>query len=357
MKRRWRVLIGLVVVLAALLAINTIVTDSQTRRADPNVEGAKIVHTSVADLQVLDQPAKGGGSEGAPIVLLHCLGCSMRWFDQLAPLLRSGHRVIRIDLIGHGGSGKPKGDYAIGDQAAAIGETLNRLGVEGATVVGHGLGGIVATSLAEQSSELVDRVVLLSVPAERSDSEPPLLARLTRTPVIGEALWRLRIGSIVKNEYGSAFAPGFDLEGAFEDPDQVVADNEAMTYTSYDTSYSAAGDFLDQGPLPGRLTAIGCRCWRSSAPTIRSSTRPLPPAASEPCRARRCRPSTGSATRPSSRPRPTSASASSASPGRAPSPRRSRRSRRARRRRRWAGRARRVRAASGPARRRAAAKA
>ena len=73
------------------------------------------------------------------------------------------HRVVRIDLIGHGGSEKPQSGYEIDSQAAAAAEALNSLGVQGATVVGHSLGGSVATSLAEQASELVDRIVLIGV--------------------------------------------------------------------------------------------------------------------------------------------------------------------------------------------------
>jgi pimeloyl-ACP methyl ester carboxylesterase len=257
MRRGGKLLLGLLVVLAALLAVNTVVLDSQTKRAELTVDGAEIVELSAVDLQVLDEPADIGGSgeaEGAPIVLLHCYGCSMRWWDQLAPLLTSRHRVIRIDLIGHGGSEKPKGDYAITEQAAAVGEALNGMGVEGATVVGHSLGGVVATALAEQSSELVDRVVIIDSPSEAGSSELPLESRISRIPVIGEALWRLRVDSLVKSGYESAFAEDFDFEAAFEDPDQVVVDNEAMTYTSYDNSIEASNDYLEERGLPSRLT-------------------------------------------------------------------------------------------------------
>lgn len=260
MRRGLKLFLGLLVVLAALLVVNMVVLDNQTRRAEVTVEGAEIAELSAVDLQVLDEPADpsgaGGsaGAEGVPIVLLHCYGCSMRWWDQLAPLLNTNHRVIRIDLPGHGGSEKPKSDYAITGQAAAVGEALNGMGVEGATVVGHSLGGIVATALAEQSSELVDRVVIIDSPSDADSSELPLTARISRMPVIGQALWRVRFDSLVKSAYESAFAEGFDMESAFEDPDQVVVDNEAMTYTSYDNASDSAHDYLEEQALPSRLT-------------------------------------------------------------------------------------------------------
>ena len=257
MKARWRFLIALVVIAAALLAVNTVVLDGQTRQAAVDVEGAKIVTTSTASLQVLDQPAGGRGREGAPIVLLHCYGCSMRWWDRVGPLLNTGHRVVRVDLLGHGGSGKPGGGYSIDEQASSLAEALNKLGVQGATVVGQSLGGEIATALAERSSELVDRVVLLDSPAQRSDIADPVALRLTHTPVIGEALWRARFGSLLKSQYGRYFAPDFNLESAFENPDQVVADSDAMTYTSYEQTEKASKEFLDGQPLPSRLTGTG----------------------------------------------------------------------------------------------------
>ena len=90
-------------------------------------------------------------------MLLHCATCSMDWWDNLAPLLEPDHRVIRIDLLGMGGSDKPGSGYSIDDQASAVAEALAKLHVVGATVVGHSLGGSVAIALAEQSPQLATR--------------------------------------------------------------------------------------------------------------------------------------------------------------------------------------------------------
>lgn len=257
MKRRWTVLASLAVALFVLLGINAIVLDSQTRRAEVTSPGARIVETSSTDLQVLDAPPAEPRSDGSPIVLLHCYGCSMRWWDRLAPLLETSHRVIRIDLVGHGGSAKPKSGYSISDQAGAVAEALNQLEVERATVVGHSMGGAVAVALAERASELVDRVVVIGTASSHEASSLPFIARLSYVPVLGEALWRLRFGSLVKSGYGSAFAPGFDLESGFENPDQVVADSEAMTYSAYDSAPTAADEFAEEQSLASRVTAIG----------------------------------------------------------------------------------------------------
>lgn len=257
MKRSWIVLIGVLVALGALLAINTSVINSETKPAEVNAPGGEIVELDSVDLQVVDQPAADPGprGEGAPIVLLHCYGCSLRWWDELAPLIGERHRVIRFDLIGFGGSEKPKSGYRIDEQARAVAEGLNRLGVEGAVLVGHSMGGDVATAIAEAASELVDRVAVIGTPSTTEQAELPFLARLSYAPVLGEAVWRLRPAALIEAGYESAFAPGFDYEAVFEDPDQVVVDNRAMTYTSYEQAQSLSDDFTDERPIAQRIVA------------------------------------------------------------------------------------------------------
>jgi pimeloyl-ACP methyl ester carboxylesterase len=191
-------------------------------------------------------------------VLLHCFGCSSQWWDPTLEALNERHRVVRVDLIGHGGSEKPRSGYEIEAQAAAAAEALNSLGVQGATVVGHSLGGIVATSLAEQASELVDRVVLIGVPSEADEASLPFTEKVLRTPVIGQGLWRLRLDAMIKSGYGSAFAPGTDVSDIFPgDPGRVVDDNRAMTYNSFTEASARADDFLEDQPVASRLAATG----------------------------------------------------------------------------------------------------
>ena len=120
MKRRWKVLLGLLAVLAVLLAINTVTTQSQTKEAETTVEGAQIMELSTGDVQVTDS----GEADGQPIVLLHGYANSLHWFDAIEPLLAENHRVIRIDLLGFGGSEKPESGYSIPEQASLVAEAL-----------------------------------------------------------------------------------------------------------------------------------------------------------------------------------------------------------------------------------------
>ena len=254
MRRGWKIAIGILVALAVLLAINTIVVDSETKDAEITIEGGRILSLPGGDVQVTDSGEPRSRRAGAPIVLLHCFGCSLHWWDSMVPLLAADHRVIRVDLLGHGGSAKPKSGYSIEDQADLVAAALDRLGVQGAVVVGHSLGGTVAVAVAERASQLVDRVAIIDQAPDSSFGSLDFLAKLTMAPVIGQALWRVRIASLVKQGYEQAFAPGYDLADGFANPDQVVDDNKAMTYTSYHDSAQAEDDYTDAIPLDQRMT-------------------------------------------------------------------------------------------------------
>lgn len=258
MRRGLRFAAFVAVVLVGLAVVNAFVLNNETRPAEVTADGGALEEVSSVDLQVFDSPATEPGAEGAPIVLLHCFGCSSQWWNQILPVLNETHRVIRIDLIGHGGSEKPQSGYEMDAQGAAVAEALNSLGVRGATVVGHSLGGMVAASLAGTASELVDRVVLIGTASESEDISLPFTDKLTGTPVIGQALWRLRLDSMVKSGYQSAFAPDVDVSEVFPgDPDRVVTDNRAMTYDSFTTTTDEADAYLEEQPLASRLAATG----------------------------------------------------------------------------------------------------
>ena len=70
--------------------------------------------------------------------------------------------VIAPDLLGHGESAKPRGDYSLGAYASGIRDLLIALGHERATFVGHSLGGGVAMQLAYQFPEHCERLVLVA---------------------------------------------------------------------------------------------------------------------------------------------------------------------------------------------------
>jgi pimeloyl-ACP methyl ester carboxylesterase len=100
--------------------------------------------------------------DGPPVVLIHGMINSSRHWEAVARQLSRGHRVIAPDLIGHGDSATPRGDYSLGAHAAAIRDLLTVLGVERASIVGHSLGGGVALQFFYQFPQRTERLALVS---------------------------------------------------------------------------------------------------------------------------------------------------------------------------------------------------
>jgi pimeloyl-ACP methyl ester carboxylesterase len=102
------------------------------------------------------------GDGGPAVLLIHgIVGCAKQW-DQVIPLLAERYTVIAPDLLGHGQSAKPRGDYSLGAYAASVRDLLVALGHRRATVVGHSLGGGVAMQFAYEYPPFAERLVLVS---------------------------------------------------------------------------------------------------------------------------------------------------------------------------------------------------
>ncbi len=100
--------------------------------------------------------------QGPAILLIHGMAGSSRTWVDVMNVLRRDYTVIAPDLLGHGESAKPMGDYSLGAHASGLRDlVVGALGVERATVVGQSLGGGVAMQLAYQHPELCERLVLV----------------------------------------------------------------------------------------------------------------------------------------------------------------------------------------------------
>jgi pimeloyl-ACP methyl ester carboxylesterase len=236
-----RLLIAVVVVLIVLLVVNTIVTDRETKAANADV--GRVVDLPGGDLQVRED----GPGDAPVVVLLHGFASSIRWWDGVVPQLARDHRVIRFDLLGHGGSEKPREGYSMENQARLVGQALDRLRIRRAAVVGHSMGGTVGTALAEQRESLVQSLVVIDTPPTPDDGNLPFTARFGFVPVLGEAIRRVVPDDVVRDGLESAFAKGFDV------PDRFVDDFRDMTYSSYDSSHHASDDYGHERPVADRL--------------------------------------------------------------------------------------------------------
>jgi pimeloyl-ACP methyl ester carboxylesterase len=98
---------------------------------------------------------------GPVIVLVHGITSTSATWANVLPYLAERFTVIAPDLLGHGESAKPRGDYSLGAYASGIRDLLMALGHERATFVGHSLGGGIAMQLAYQFPEHCERLVLV----------------------------------------------------------------------------------------------------------------------------------------------------------------------------------------------------
>ncbi|MGZ8649899.1 MAG: alpha/beta fold hydrolase [Solirubrobacteraceae bacterium] len=99
---------------------------------------------------------------GPVLVLVHGITSTSATWANVLPYLAERFTVIAPDLLGHGESAKPRGDYSLGAYASGIRDLLIALGHQRATFVGHSLGGGVAMQLAYQFPEHCERLVLVS---------------------------------------------------------------------------------------------------------------------------------------------------------------------------------------------------
>jgi pimeloyl-ACP methyl ester carboxylesterase len=100
--------------------------------------------------------------EGPLIVLLHGITSTAEAWRDVMPRLAENYTVVAPDLIGHGRSAKPKGDYSLGAYAAGVRDLLAVLGFERATVVGHSFGGGIAMQFSYLFPEYVERMALIA---------------------------------------------------------------------------------------------------------------------------------------------------------------------------------------------------
>jgi pimeloyl-ACP methyl ester carboxylesterase len=99
---------------------------------------------------------------GPLLVLLHGIASTADTWAPVATGLARCHTVLAPDLLGHGESAKPRGDYSLGAYASGVRDLMTALGHDRATVVGHSLGGGIAMQFAYQYPERVERLVLIS---------------------------------------------------------------------------------------------------------------------------------------------------------------------------------------------------
>ena len=101
---------------------------------------------------------------GRPIVFLHGLGASLRYWGRAYDSLAARHRLVFFDLLGFGGSPKPSGSYDTAQHCRALVAAFEHYGIARADVVAHSAGALLAIALATDAPSLVDNVIGFGTP-------------------------------------------------------------------------------------------------------------------------------------------------------------------------------------------------
>lgn len=131
---------------------------------------------------------ESGAAHNPPFLLIHGGSAHAHWWDHIAIELARQHRVIALDLRGHGDSGwVTPPSYEIDDYATDIAEVAAHLQLAPFVLMGHSLGGLVAqTYAARHSSTLAALVVVDMGPRLQHNRRTQLLSRVP-TPVYRDA--------------------------------------------------------------------------------------------------------------------------------------------------------------------------
>ena len=114
--------------------------------------------------------------DGPPLLLVHGITSSSRTWKAVMPRLAEKYTVIAPDLLGHGRSAKPLGDYSLGAYASGMRDLMVALDVPKATVVGHSLGGGIAMQFGYQFPDRISRLVLVDTGGIGREVNPALRA-------------------------------------------------------------------------------------------------------------------------------------------------------------------------------------
>ncbi len=150
---------------------------------DPAIPGIE----STVTVQGIEVFVRQAGA-GEPVLFLHGNPDSADVWDEVITRLQDGFRCLAVDLPGFGRSGQVSDfDCSFSNLGRFTGELLSALGVDrGVSLVAHDFGGAFAMALAGQAPERIRRQVVINHPFFVADYAWHFLARVWRTPGLGE---------------------------------------------------------------------------------------------------------------------------------------------------------------------------
>lgn len=182
---------------------------------------------------------------GPPLTLVHGVGARLESWDEVVQRLAPRFRVIRLDLRGHGRSGPIEGACTLDDFADDVRHVWDQLGVTKSHLAGFSLGGLIAQSLALSDAHRIDKLLILSAVAGRTEEErAKVVHRLKLVQTEG-------IASVLGMAEERWFTPQFRAAH----PEKVAARLKELREND-PRSYAAAYTVFATGDLGGRLHDI-----------------------------------------------------------------------------------------------------
>ena len=164
------------------------------------------------------------GAGDPALVFVHGIACNRAFMAPQVRRFEVRHRVLAVDLRGHGDSDAPRQRYTIGGLADDLGWLCNQLDISRPVVIGHSLGGLVALELAATRPELVSGAALI---------DSVLLSGVARQDTVNELIAGLRGADghrVLSAYFEQFFAPHDDrmlrdwiLEQAVRTPSHVTS--------------------------------------------------------------------------------------------------------------------------------------
>jgi 3-oxoadipate enol-lactonase len=111
---------------------------------------------------------------GDAVVLLHAIGCDASMWDDLRRDLEGRHRVVRVDVRGHGASPVPPRPYSLAELAGDVAAVLDLCGIEKAHWVGLSMGGMIGQAFALSHPRRLDRLVLANTTSSYGPEGPKM---------------------------------------------------------------------------------------------------------------------------------------------------------------------------------------
>jgi pimeloyl-ACP methyl ester carboxylesterase len=182
------------------------------------------------------------GTGEAPIVLVHGWTCDHTYFAPQFEHFARDHRVVSVDLRGHGHSDKPEQDYTIAAFADDVAWLCGQLGLTKPVIIGHSMGGVIALEISARFPDLPSAVVLVDAPvvppAALVDGVRPLMEAL-RSPNYREAQRQFVADAL--------FLPGDDPQRKAQIVDAMSQAPQHVMASAFENIFSWDGEAAARG--------------------------------------------------------------------------------------------------------------